>query len=225
MSGHFAFIFGSLDPMEILVVGMAAIMIFGGKLPEVMLRLVAQVMRARRAVSRMWRETGLEDELRRVRRDIENAVPRDAEFKLASGNSGAPKSKAEEARAAAEKARAAARKNADEAQARKYGDAGSGPEADREAEAYASDAAVPDWSGGGPAPGEAHEVDPDADRREPFTFEPMEDAIASGDDWSAGVDTDAPDETPPAPEAIEPAPPAPTPRLGQFGEGVPDDRS
>lgn len=210
MIGSFGFIFGSLDWMELLVVGMAAIMIFGGRLPEVALRLVAQVMRARRAVSRMWRETGLEDELRRVRRDIENAVPRDVDFKLspgASSNALPPKSKAEEARAAAEKARAASRKNAEEAQARKGG-------AIEGVESSELDA----------APEEPHEVDPDADRREPFTFEPMEDAIASGDDWSAGVEDasspGAPGELAPA----EPEPPAETPRLGQFGEGVPDDR-
>lgn len=211
MSGSFGFIFGSLDWMELLVVGMAAIMIFGGRLPEVALRLVAQVMRARRAVSRMWRETGLEDELRRVRRDIENAVPRDADFNLKSGTSSKAlpaRSRAEETRAAAEKARAAARKNDEEAQARKGGAAIEGAES----------------SDLGLAPDEPYEVDPDADRREPFTFEPMEDAIASGDDWSAGVEDDFTAQSPAAAHAVEPDPPAETPRLGQFGEGVPDDR-
>jgi len=209
MSLHLAFLFSSLSGFELLTIAGAALMIFGGKLPEVALRLVAQIMRARRAVSRMWRETGLEDELRRVRRDIENAVPRDADFDLTPGNSSLTgRSKADEARAAAEKARAASRKNAEEAQARKDGSAGAG------------DDSQPDWSGGGPAPEEPHEVDPDADRREPFTFEPMDDAIASGDDWSAGAEEGYPDE-----ETPDIVPPAPTPRLGQFGEGVPDDRS
>jgi Sec-independent protein translocase protein TatA len=77
-------IFGSINPLEILVVGVAALLIFGPRLPEVTLRLVAHVMRARRAVTKMWRETGLEDELRRVRRDIELSIPRDADFDIQS---------------------------------------------------------------------------------------------------------------------------------------------
>lgn len=77
-------IFGSINPLEILVVGVAALLIFGPRLPEVTLRLVAHVMRARRAVTKMWRETGLEDELRRVRRDIELSIPRDADFDIRS---------------------------------------------------------------------------------------------------------------------------------------------
>ncbi|MEM9379577.1 MAG: hypothetical protein AAGB93_06455 [Planctomycetota bacterium] len=73
-------IFGSIHLVEILVIGGAALMIFGPRLPEVALRATAHVMRARRAVSKMWRDTGLEEELRRVRRDIELSVPRDADF-------------------------------------------------------------------------------------------------------------------------------------------------
>ncbi|MEM6671612.1 MAG: hypothetical protein AAF726_02140 [Planctomycetota bacterium] len=76
-------IFGSLNWLELLVVAAAALMIFGSRLPEVSLRAVAQVMRARRAVSKMWRETGLEDELRRVRRDVELNIPREADFDIA----------------------------------------------------------------------------------------------------------------------------------------------
>ena len=52
----------------------------------------------------MWRETGLEEELRRVQRDIENAVPREADFDIRP-RSGA---RIEDPRAAAKRAREAA---------------------------------------------------------------------------------------------------------------------
>ena len=73
-------LFGTINGFELLVVVAAALMVFGSRLPEVALRAVAHVMRARRAVSKMWRDTGLEDELRRVRRDIELNIPRAADF-------------------------------------------------------------------------------------------------------------------------------------------------
>lgn len=77
-------IFGTINGFELLVVVAAALMVFGSRLPDVALRAVAHVMRARRAVTKMWRDTGLEEELRRVRRDIEMSVPRAADFDVAS---------------------------------------------------------------------------------------------------------------------------------------------
>jgi len=79
-------IFGTINGFELLVVVAAALMVFGSRLPDVALRAVAHVMRARRAVSKMWRDTGLEEELRRVRRDIEMSVPRVADFDVASSS-------------------------------------------------------------------------------------------------------------------------------------------
>jgi len=76
-------IFGTINGFELLVVVAAALMVFGSRLPDVALRAVAHVMRARRAVTKMWRDTGLEEELRRVRRDIEMSVPRAADFDVA----------------------------------------------------------------------------------------------------------------------------------------------
>ena len=75
-------LFGTINGFELLVVVAAALMVFGSRLPDVALRAVAHVMRARRAVTKMWRDTGLEDELRKVRRDIEMSVPRAADFDL-----------------------------------------------------------------------------------------------------------------------------------------------
>lgn len=79
-------IFGTINAAELLVVVAAALMVFGSRLPDVALRAVAHVMRARRAVTKMWRDTGLEEELRRVRRDIEMSVPRAADFDVASSS-------------------------------------------------------------------------------------------------------------------------------------------
>lgn len=62
---------GNLDLVEILVIAAGAVLVFGRRLPEVAMRGAAQVMRLRKMVSQTWREAGLEDELRRVRWDME----------------------------------------------------------------------------------------------------------------------------------------------------------
>ena len=166
---------GPLHWTEILIVLAAALMIFGGNLPEVALRLVAHFMRFRRAVAKMWRDTGLEDELRRVRREVENSIPREADFEVRP-------SKLNEARKAAERARLAAARERETsgaaALALESGDSGSLTDSDGEIEPVTRDTASFD-----PA------QDPDADRRESYTFEPNEGAIATGDDFGAGVPT------------------------------------
>lgn len=62
---------GNFDLTELLVIAVVALMAFGKRLPEVAMRAAVQVARARRALSDMWREAGLEDELRKVRREVE----------------------------------------------------------------------------------------------------------------------------------------------------------
>ncbi len=62
---------GNINLLELGVVLVVALMIFGRNLPEVAMRGAAHLMRLRKTVAKMWREAGLEDELRRVRRDIE----------------------------------------------------------------------------------------------------------------------------------------------------------
>lgn len=69
-------LFGNLDFTELLVIAAAAIMIFGRRLPEVAVRGAAQLVRLRRTVTQMWRDAGIEDEIRRVRREIDRSVPR-----------------------------------------------------------------------------------------------------------------------------------------------------
>ena len=56
---------------EILLVGAVALIIFGRRLPEVAMRAGAQFVRLRRQLSTVWRQTGLEEELRKVRREID----------------------------------------------------------------------------------------------------------------------------------------------------------
>lgn len=75
-------IFGSLAISELVLIGAVALMVFGGRLPEVVMRGAAQLMRVRKVVTRMWREAGLEQELRRVQWEIERNMPRDADFDL-----------------------------------------------------------------------------------------------------------------------------------------------
>lgn len=108
MSLYFAIPFLPGSGLEWVIVVMAALMIFGSRLPEVALRAVAHVMRIRRAISKMWRDTGLEDELRRVRRDIELSIPKDADFSVKPK----PAGEINDARMAAEKAREAAARSA-----------------------------------------------------------------------------------------------------------------
>jgi len=62
---------GNFDVMELLLIGSVALLVFGKRLPEVAVRGAAQLVRLRRSVTRMWREAGLEEELRRVRREID----------------------------------------------------------------------------------------------------------------------------------------------------------
>ncbi len=143
--------------LEWIIVVMAALMVFGARLPEVVLRGVAQVMRIRQAIAKMWRDTGLEDELRRVRRDIEMSIPREADFAVKPAAKkpsveGASKAESNDARAAAERAREVAAKN------------------DRVASSDSPDSAsAPD------------SVDPDAHRRGEFELKPANDTVAHGD--------------------------------------------
>ncbi len=110
MTFYFAIPFLPGGNLEWIIIVMAALMIFGSNLPEVALRAVAHVMRFRRAVAKMWRDTGLEDELRRVRRDIEMSIPREADFDVKEPLSKAVQSN--DARAAAERARETAERSA-----------------------------------------------------------------------------------------------------------------
>lgn len=71
---------GNLDFSEIMIVLFVAILIFGKNLPKVAGQAGAQIAKLRRQLDQMWRETGMDREIRDVQRniqDIRNVVPRD----------------------------------------------------------------------------------------------------------------------------------------------------
>ena len=68
-------IFGDFAFTELLLVAVVALMVFGRRLPEVAVRAAAHLTRLRRSLTQMWREAGIEDELRKVRRDVERTMP------------------------------------------------------------------------------------------------------------------------------------------------------
>jgi len=71
-----AFIF-NFGPSEFVIVLVVAILVFGKRLPAVAVQAASAVQKARRSLADLRRETGIDEELRKARREIENAVPRD----------------------------------------------------------------------------------------------------------------------------------------------------
>jgi len=67
----------NLGGVELLIVCIAGLLVFGRRLPEVAGQAGKQLVRVRRSIDAAWRETGMEKELRDVRRDIDAAIPRD----------------------------------------------------------------------------------------------------------------------------------------------------
>jgi Sec-independent protein translocase protein TatA len=69
--------FLNFGPYEFIVVLIVAILIFGRNLPTVVVQAAAMVQKMRRSLTDLRRETGIDEELRNARRELENAVPRD----------------------------------------------------------------------------------------------------------------------------------------------------
>jgi Sec-independent protein translocase protein TatA len=72
----FAF-FDNLGGTELLLVMVAALLVFGKRLPQVAGDAARQMAKLRRSLDEAWRETGMEKEIQQVRRDLETAIPRD----------------------------------------------------------------------------------------------------------------------------------------------------
>lgn len=66
-------LFESLGTVELLVVGIGALLLFGKDLPRVAADAGAQFTKLRRSLDATWRESGLEREVRQIR----DAIPRD----------------------------------------------------------------------------------------------------------------------------------------------------
>lgn len=67
----------NLGGVELLIVCIAGLLVFGRRLPEVAGQAGRQLVKVRRSLDAAWRETGMEKELRDVRRDLDTAIPRD----------------------------------------------------------------------------------------------------------------------------------------------------
>lgn len=61
----------NINPTELMLIAIVAILIFGRRLPEVAGQAAGHVQRARRALNDLKRESGIEDELREVRRAMD----------------------------------------------------------------------------------------------------------------------------------------------------------
>ena len=67
----------NLGGVELLIVLVAGLLVFGRRLPEVAGQAGRQLVKVRRSLDAAWRETGMEKELRDVKRDLDTAIPRD----------------------------------------------------------------------------------------------------------------------------------------------------
>jgi Sec-independent protein translocase protein TatA len=66
----------NLGPSEIVVIAVVAILVFGARLPEVAAQAASVVMRMRRSLADLRRETGLDAEIAAARRSIEQGLPK-----------------------------------------------------------------------------------------------------------------------------------------------------
>jgi Sec-independent protein translocase protein TatA len=62
---------------ELLIVMVVGLLIFGKKLPQVASDAAKQLVKLRRSLDEAWRDTGMQQEIQNVKRDIETAIPRD----------------------------------------------------------------------------------------------------------------------------------------------------
>ena len=70
-------IFENLGFIELMVVLVAALLIFGRRLPEVAGQAGSTLARFKRSIETMREETGIEREIRKAQRDIQGVIPRD----------------------------------------------------------------------------------------------------------------------------------------------------
>lgn len=67
----------NLSPVEVAIIAIVAIVVFGRRLPEVAGQAAGAVQRLRRSLDDLRRETGIDREIQEARRAVESAVPRD----------------------------------------------------------------------------------------------------------------------------------------------------
>jgi TatA/E family protein of Tat protein translocase len=70
-------IFDNLGFSELLIVVVVAVLIFGKRLPEVASQAGMQIAKFRRSLQDLKNETGIDNDIRKIQREIQEAVPRD----------------------------------------------------------------------------------------------------------------------------------------------------
>jgi Sec-independent protein translocase protein TatA len=70
-------IFEDIGMSEILVIGIVGVLLFGKRLPEVASQAGQQLVKFRRSLQQVKAESGMDQEVRKIQRTIEEAIPRD----------------------------------------------------------------------------------------------------------------------------------------------------
>lgn len=70
----------NINPTELVLIAIVAILIFGRRLPQVAGQVAGRVQQARRAFNDLKRETGIDEELRQAKRTFDQTV-HDARFR------------------------------------------------------------------------------------------------------------------------------------------------
>ena len=66
-----------LSPIELVVIVVVAILVFGPRLPQVAAEAGGWVVKLKRTLSDLRRDSGIDRELAQARREVENAIPRE----------------------------------------------------------------------------------------------------------------------------------------------------
>jgi len=70
-------IFEDIGMSEILVIGIFGVLLFGKRLPEVASQAGQQLVKFRRSLQQVKAESGMDQEVRKIQRTLEEAIPRD----------------------------------------------------------------------------------------------------------------------------------------------------
>jgi len=58
---------------ELILIALVGIMVFGRNLPRIAVQIWTQLAKVRRSMNKVWRETGVQDEIRRMQREMREA--------------------------------------------------------------------------------------------------------------------------------------------------------
>jgi len=70
-------LFEDLGFPELVVIGIAGVLLFGKRLPEVAGQAGQQLVKFRRSLQQVKAESGMDQEVRKIQRTLEEAIPRD----------------------------------------------------------------------------------------------------------------------------------------------------